>query len=242
MTTPNDTATSAGKSVISPSGPSVGIMPGAPTAAGTDVSTEAVGGAVGRKGVAAEAEQRAGGNSGAVTGVLHVNLQSCSLMDRSASDGVLHVLAFVGGNDTHGDGDRTHDFDHAGAGAESSTGVLVPDVLELAYAYGFRHTYEAIMNAATPAHSDVDADAGAAAGVDDKAVAESISVAKALRGRAAHTLLAVAGKDDARAKPPKDEAPSSSPPVSPSESDFDTSGRLATRNQLRYVKPLLIFC
>lgn len=236
ITPPGGTATNAGLSFSSPAGGGVGVVPGAPTAAGAGSNTGAIGGAVSGKGSATEAEQREKGNWGAVsvgsegTGILHVNLQSCSLTDRSASDGVLHVLSFVGGNSTHRDGDSTYGFDDAGAGADSSTGVLVPDVLELAYAHGFRETYRAIINAG----AEVNADASAAAGVDGKVVASSISVAKALRGRAAHTLLAVADKDNTpREKTPKDEEVSLSPSLSPSELDSES---LASGNRLRFVR------
>lgn len=188
-------------------------------------------------------------------GTLHVNLQSCFSTDRSASDGVLHVLAFAAGD---GDGDG---FDHnnsgagigdslgdggggdtgSGAGAGAGSGVLVPDVLELTYAHGFRETYEAIVTASSDSGSAAAAAAGddAAGGGDDEADKDTVkgasSVARALRGRVAHTLLAVADDvdvdDGPRSNRRKGEAAS---PASRPELVSRGSGDGAPGDWLRY--------
>lgn len=108
-------------------------------------------------------------------GILRANLQSCSLTDVSASNGVLHVLDYVdpdslleeegavsggsGPGRNYPGGEYTTSGRHrrlaSGSGDSSgvrgggsSIGVIVPDVLELTYALGFRRTYEAIVSAA----------------------------------------------------------------------------------------------
>lgn len=135
-------------------------------------------------------------------GTLRVNLQTCSSTDRPASDGVLHVLAFDDGDNARG----TYDFLYGDSGSDgsggSAAGVLVPDVLELTYAYGFRATYEAIV-------------ATAAAEADGLAVDNTTAVADALRGRAPHTLLAVASVDEKMRRNPR-EKHASSPSFDPS--------------------------
>ncbi|CAM9723497.1 unnamed protein product, partial [Ectocarpus sp. 13 AM-2016] len=135
-------------------------------------------------------------------GTLRVNLQTCSSTDRPASDGVLHVLAVDDGDNARG----TYDFLYGGNSSDgsggSAAGVLVPDVLELTYAYGFRATYEAIV-------------ATAAAEADGLAVDNTTAVADALRGRAPHTLLAVASVDEKMRRNPR-EKHASSPSFGPS--------------------------
>ena len=213
----------------------------APVAA-TFIATPA-GSAPGRDKAVAAGENTEGTGTG--TGVLHVNLQSCSSTDRSASDGVLHVLAFAAGDDDGeglddgnsgtggGLGDDGSSGAGAGAGAGAGSGVLVPDILELTYAYGFRETYEAIVTASS--------ESGFAAGGagPDKDDAKSASVARALRGRAAHTLLAVAdgdGDDDVGDSPdspqPKRRKGEAVSPTSGSEVALRESG--TPGDSLRY--------
>lgn len=213
----------------------------APVAA-TFIATPA-GSAPGRDKAVAAGENTGGTGTG--TGVLHVNLQSCSSTDRSASDGVLHVLAFAAGDDDGeglddgnsgtggGLGDDGSSGAGAGAGAGAGSGVLVPDILELTYAYGFRETYEAIVAASS--------ESGFAAGGagPDKDDAKSASVARALRGRAAHTLLAVAdGDDDVGDSPdspqPKRRKGEAVSPTSGSKVALRESGRGTSGDSLRY--------
>lgn len=128
-------------------------------------------------------------------GTLHANLQTCSSTDISASDGVLHVLAFVGNADDHLDvidgedgdvrGGRGGDGSGSGVGGVAGAGVLVPDVLELTYAFGFRRTYEAIIDAA--AATDAATPPGVAAGGD---TADS-PLANTVGGEAADVAAAV---------------------------------------------------
>lgn len=223
---------------------------------------------------AATATRGVGAGARAGGGTLRVNLQACSSTDRSASDGVLHVLSFVddgdgydaaadggsggGGGDGSSVGDRSPvgsgssvgiDDDNSAAGGEGNggisgssgmdgvdgAGVLVPDVLELAHAFGFRKMYEAVVSAAAadkaaertmdvslfstgPTRGDAPGDApgdrsaaaAAAEGLREEVKAgpegeeaappvsrlrgdpPRMAVADALRGPAAHTLLAVA--------------------------------------------------
>lgn len=128
-------------------------------------------------------------------GTLRVNLQTCSSTDTSASNGVLHILSSPDGGDdasVRGSGDD-----------DDGTGVVVPDVLELAHAFGFRKTYEAIVAASSDGSESGAGFAPAAAapaaetapvpttgGTAGKGGATT-TVADALRGPAAHTLLAV---------------------------------------------------
>lgn len=148
-------------------------------------------------------------NLGADEGVLRANLQSCSSIDTSASNGVLHVLEFVdaGGSEgveESGLPNERRDFEGGGGGGGGgkeggSSGVLVPDVLELTYAFGFHKMYEAIVAApdvaaAVTAAADGRMDAvarGAESRVTGLHDHGETTVAEALRGSAAHTLLAV---------------------------------------------------
>lgn len=126
------------------------------------------------------------------TGTLRVNLQTCSSTDWPASDGVLHVLAFDDGNNARG----THDLHGDSGGGDSggsAAGVLVPDVLELTYAYGFRATYEAIVATAAPE-------------ADGPTAENTTAVADALRGHARHTLLAVASVDERMRRNPREKS------------------------------------
>lgn len=119
-------------------------------------STRSMGGVWTRAGV--------GAAPGTVDALLRVNLQVCSSTDISASNGVLHVLAYV--DDRHerkdtlvdiddditgydGQGEKDIDGDPVSLCDGDGAGVLVPDVLELTYAFGFRQTYEAILAAST---------------------------------------------------------------------------------------------
>lgn len=127
------------------------------------------------------------GAHGNTSGVLHVNLQkSTVLRDVSASNGVLHVLDFS--------------EDYGGASGEGA-GVVVPDVLELTYAYGFHTMYESIISADSDVTSGGDRhNTSDGPRVDEEASGGQpgggssvggVSVAQALRGEAPHTLLAV---------------------------------------------------
>lgn len=110
---------------------------------------------------------------------LRVNLQACSSIDTSASNGVLHVLGF--GSDV-GDG----------------VGVLVPDVLELTFAFGFRTTYNAIIgfgaaDASVAVATEVvsNGDEGNGSGFVS-ASTKGATVEDVLRGPSPHTLLVAA--------------------------------------------------
>lgn len=130
--------------------------------------------------ISSSAARRSGnGDSWRTGSSLWVNLQACSSIDASASNGVLHVLGF--GSDV-GDG----------------AGVLVPDVLELTFAFGFRDTYNAIIGLGA-----ADASVALAAEVVSSRDAENgsgfvsastngASVKNVLRGSSPHTLLVVA--------------------------------------------------
>lgn len=132
---------------------------------------------------------------GSGTGILRVNLQTCSSTDTSASNGVLHILSSLDGGDDASLGGSGDDDDGAGA--------VVPDVLELTYAFGFRKTYEAIVAASSDgAESGVGfAPAAVAPAAETAAVpttngtadegGATTTIVDALRGPAAHTLLAV---------------------------------------------------
>ncbi|CAM9554062.1 unnamed protein product, partial [Scytosiphon promiscuus] len=151
------------------------------------------------------------------TGTLFVNLETCSSTDLSASDGVLHVLAF-GGDDEDSDSDLDagdgaggvggggggggSGSGAGGLGGSTAAGVLVPDVLQLTYAYGFRDTYAAILAAGSTPAALASSGRGIAAdaALADVGASENVTVADALRGRAAHTLLAVADVNDLRSR------------------------------------------
>ena len=152
----------------------------------------------------------------------------------------------VGGRVGDGVGDGVGGGVSGGIDGVDGAGVLVPDVLELTYAFGFRKTYEAIIFAANGAEAaektsgvtsgsaatvpgdalgDVSATALAAAGTRTAAGvgegagagaeteggedappvsasrgdAPKMTVADALRGAEAHTLLAVADSDTEQA-------------------------------------------
>lgn len=135
----------------------------------------------------------AGGSGG---GTLHANLQTCSSTDTSASNGVLHVLSFLAEDDDIDD----RSVSGGGGSDGDGSGVMVPDVLELAHAFGFRKTYEAIVTASSgrsgfaPTAAVEAGGTGAVPTTGGTAGEQRVgatTVADALRGPAAHTLLAV---------------------------------------------------
>lgn len=135
-------------------------------------------------------------------GTLHVNLQTCSSTDASASNGVLHVLEFLGEEgDEFGVADvgrlahhGIRDFSDSGRLGDGA-GVLVPDVLELTYAFGFRKTYAAIIagdtNTADEKENGAENISSTKKTVMEDILTEGSTMADVLRGSTAHTLLAV---------------------------------------------------